>query len=447
MLDMVKKFRKEYLQTCAALPFLDCYVSDMTPGWDDVNTKIPTDYRKLSFDSGNPRLVMQTKTSFEELENMAKAEPQVNFIIASGDQKLLYHREEITRLIRDYSNIYICIANMCNLYMIEELAADGLAGKMLYGSMAPYLDAAHAMALVAIGKLDWKTKCDIAGNNFRRLLGEKPVEVPEMPALIIPPVVIDAHAHTADSLTRVRFPIHDVASDYEQWKDKLEYFGMTGMFFTPSKTTRDFETYPSRNERQICVDSDGAIRYFEVYDPRKPAEAVASLEKSLPDPMCVGIKIHPPAHGTDADAPAYEPLWQTATRFNKPIMTHSWGESYYNATQIHSTPDKFDRYLSAYPQVKFVFGHTGGRPNGFPLAVEMIRKHPQTMCDISGDFFHNGFVAHALKEIGSDRIMYGTDIYWIDPRCVMGMLLQSDISNEDLLKILRGNAERFYLNR
>ena len=109
MLDMVKKFREEYLQTCAALPFLDCYVSDMTPGWDDVNTKIPTDYRKLSFDSGNPRLVMQTKTSFEELENMAKAEPQVNFIIASGDQKLLYHREEITRLIRDYSNIYICI--------------------------------------------------------------------------------------------------------------------------------------------------------------------------------------------------------------------------------------------------------------------------------------------------------------------------------------------------
>ncbi|MBR7131033.1 MAG: amidohydrolase family protein [Lentisphaeria bacterium] len=444
MLQKLSEFRIAYRALRERLPFLDCYISDMAPEWDDVPPEPPTDYRKLSFDSGNPRLVMQTKNSFEEIENMAKAEPEVNFIIASGDQKMLYHRAEITRLIREYRNIFVATANVCNLSVLEDLVADGLADKLLYGSMAPYLDPAHALCQVALGRFDWKTKCAIAGNNLRRLLGEKEIIPDELPTPVIPRIIVDAHAHTADSQTVTRFPIANVAAKLEDWEEKLEFFGMDMMFFTPSKTTRDVAQFPAHNERRICVESKGKVRYFEVFDPRQPEISQASLEKSLPDPMCVGIKIHPPAHKTDANAPEYEPAYELARRYGKPVMTHSWGESYYNATQIHSTAEKFDPYLSAYPQVKFCFGHTGGRPNGFILAAEMINKHPQTMGDLSGDLFNNGFIAHALKDIGADRLMYGTDIYWIDPRCVLGMLLESEASDEELLKILRLNAIKFY---
>ena len=70
------------------------------------------------------------------------------------------------------------------------------------------------------------------------------------------------------------------------------------------------------------------------------------------------------------------------------------------------------------------------------------------MGDFAGDLFFNGFVAHAVREIGADRLIFATDMYWIDPRCVLGMLLElTDLSDEDMLKILRGNAERFYLGR
>ena len=44
--------------------------------------------------------------------------------------------------------------------------------------------------------------------------------------------------------------------------------------------------------------------------------------------------------------------------------------------------------------------------------------------------------------------MFGTDMYWIDPRCVIGMMLEiEELSDEDFLKIARLNAERFYLSR
>ena len=69
------------------------------------------------------------------------------------------------------------------------------------------------------------------------------------------------------------------------------------------------------------------------------------------------------------------------------------------------------------------------------------------MGDLSGDLFFNGHVRHAVREIGADRLIYGTDMYWIDPRCTLGMLLEQPISDADMLKILRTNAEKFYLKK
>ena len=448
MLNMLKEFRKSYCEVRNALPFLDCYVSDMAPAWDDLPAEPPTAYRKLSFTAGNPRLVKQTENTFEEIEQMAKNEPEINFIIASGDRKMLYHIEELTRLIATYPNIYLATGNVCNVFALEDLVKAGLTEKLLYGSMAPFLDPGQAIAPVVLGDFDWETKCAIAGNNFRKLLGEKAVLPPAMPQLKIPSIMIDAHGHTADEHTKRSFPHENSAAVWEQWQGKLEFFGLTDFFFTDSNAIHDVERFPGHKDIRFCKDSGGRIRYFEVFDPRNVEASLRELEKSLPEEMCIGIKIHPAVHRTDADAPEYEAVFKIAAKYNKPIMTHSWGVSDYNPTQIHSSPEKFDKYLSAYPEVKFVFGHTGGRPNGFIHAVNMMNKHPQCMGDFAGDLFFNGFVAHAVREIGADRLIFATDMYWIDPRCVLGMLLElTDLSDEDMLKILRGNAERFYLGR
>ena len=126
-------------------------------------------------------------------------------------------------------------------------------------------------------------------------------------------------------------------------------------------------------------------------------------------------------------------------------MTHSWGVSDHNPTQKHAAPERFECQPKTHPSVPFAFGHIGGHPNGFPAAVEMIKKYPQCMDDLSGDLLFNGYVRHAMSETGPDRLLFATDMYWIDPRCVMGMLLEiKELSNEDLLKILRRHAEQFY---
>ena len=448
MLDQLKNFRNSYKEVFEALPFLDCYISDMEPAWEAVPAKPPVPFRELSFSSGALRLVKHTDVSFDELEVMAKTEPEVNFIIASGDQKLLYHETRIRELITNFANIYLCTANLCNVKILEKFVAAKLTSKLLFGTMYPYLDPGQAIGPLVLGDIDWQSKCDIAGNNLRRLLGEAPVDVPEMPQVEIPALMIDAHGHTINDESQSRFPAPMSQPVWEQWEAKLDFFGITNFFNTPGEAISDVSKEPANLTRDFCVNSGGRVRYFEVYDPRCVETSLAVLSRSLVDPMCIGIKIHPAEHFVDADHPDYEAVFATAAKYGKPIMTHSWGVSSYNPRQKCASPEKFDKYLTLYPDAKFVFGHAGGRPNGFEHAVAMCRKHPQCMVDFAGDLFNNGFIARVIKEIGVDRVMFATDMYWIDPRCLLGQLMCIDeLSDDDMLKILRFNAERFYLNK
>lgn len=131
MLDLLKNFRRLYREMQERLPFLDCYISDLPASWDDIPSAPPTAFEKLSFTEGNPRLVMQTEHSFEEITAMAEAEPEINFILASGNKKLLYHIADITLLLNKHPNLYLATGNMCNTFALERLVAVGCKDKLL----------------------------------------------------------------------------------------------------------------------------------------------------------------------------------------------------------------------------------------------------------------------------------------------------------------------------
>jgi len=216
-------------------------------------------------------------------------------------------------------------------------------------------------------------------------------------------------------------------------------------YSTPSETITDVTRNPAQVVlEKLCRESHGHARYFEVFDPNFVDGSLRELEKSLTDPFCIGIKIHPVEHHVYASDPRYEQAFKMAERYHKTIMTHSWGLSDYNPNQRFGTPAQFAPMLEKYPQVTFVFGHTGGRPNGFIDAVEMCQRFSQTYCDLAGDFFHNGFLEHAVRKIGTERIIFASDSYWIDVRCMLGMLFETKCTDKVLWDIVHNNAIKAY---
>jgi uncharacterized protein len=190
--------------------------------------------------------------------------------------------------------------------------------------------------------------------------------------------------------------------------------------------------------------SGGRLPYALTYHPRYPADSLALLRRSLDEPGGIAIKIHPAQHQVLADDPSYEAAWALAAERGVPIIAHSWALSDYNPTQRFATPEHFERFAGAYPQVNLILGHAGGRYEGHLAAVDLARRCPNVYLDLSGDSYSFGFVEWLVREAGAERILFGSDVTMFDPRVHLGRVLDADIPTESKALILGGNACRLF---
>jgi len=64
--------------------------------------------------------------------------------------------------------------------------------------------------------------------------------------------------------------------------------------------------------------------------------------------------------------------------------------------------------------------------------------------DLAGDVYTGGVVEALVREVGTDRIMFASDMTWIDPRPQLGCILDADISPEAKARILGENVVRLF---
>ncbi len=198
---------------------------------------------------------------------------------------------------------------------------------------------------------------------------------------------------------------------------------------------------------EICnalyEDSNGRILSYFVYDPRIAEVDLKTIEKYADDDAFVGIKIHPSGYNVSADDEGYRAVWEIAKELNLPIMAHTWALTS-NPNQKYATPDKFVKYLEEYPEVNFIYGHSGGRTAGIIEAVEIGKAHKNAYYDMAGDVYNRRFVEYIVKNLAADRLMAASDMHWFDFSVPMGMVLGADITTEEKALILGGNAQRIF---
>lgn len=189
--------------------------------------------------------------------------------------------------------------------------------------------------------------------------------------------------------------------------------------------------------------SDGAIPFLGVYDPLLAKDALNAFDKCLAHRGFVGIKIHPSFHGVPADDPRYRPVWEYARAHRRPILSHTWSITD-NPVQKLSVPGLFTRYLEEYQDVNFIIGHSGGRGEGQREAISLARKYPNVHLDIAGDIFCLDLVPRMVKSIGAERVLFGTDWPWFDPRVYLPRIFLAPISEKEKALILGLNALRIF---
>ena len=196
--------------------------------------------------------------------------------------------------------------------------------------------------------------------------------------------------------------------------------------------------------RQMFDKSGGRVYYLGVFNPGRSEACIAALEGAKDWPGFVGLKIHPSFHNVPAGDQSYTPAWRFAAENDVPILTHSWSVSSCNPKQRLSTPEQFEDFVKAFPSVRLVLAHAGGRGTGRIDTVRMANEHLNVYLDIAGDIFDYALMESLVATVPAERILFGSDYPWLDVRSRLSHVLLADISTSDKTKILCENARRVY---
>ena len=190
--------------------------------------------------------------------------------------------------------------------------------------------------------------------------------------------IIDAHLHfwpEEDGFTNLALAAgHE--NNAEHLEKAYEELGIVcGIVMGNRSVDPEDHRYP--DFLRYCIGMDS----FDLTE-NDVSESIEALEENLKRPQCVGIKLYPGYSPIYVSDPIYEPVYELAKTYGKPVAVHTGETSMASAYLKYSHPLSLDQAAAEHPQVQFVMCHYG---NPWLMdAAAVVSKNPNVAADISG---------------------------------------------------------------
>jgi predicted TIM-barrel fold metal-dependent hydrolase len=169
--------------------------------------------------------------------------------------------------------------------------------------------------------------------------------------------------------------------------------------------------------------------------PRHGQFAVEEMNRWM-DRGFIGLKIWVSL----ADEPCVFPLIEAMIERNRPTLIHAMHKSV-GQLPLESDPMHIANLALRYPQAKIIMPHIGGN---FYYSCEAIADCPNVWTDPSGTYCESGMLEHAVKVLGPDRIMFGSDAPGADFVNNLAKVLAAQMTDAQKRMILAENARRLW---
>jgi predicted TIM-barrel fold metal-dependent hydrolase len=177
--------------------------------------------------------------------------------------------------------------------------------------------------------------------------------------------------------------------------------------------------------------------YGSVYlSPAYPEFSVQEFDRCVRDgPM---VSIGEVEADKTCSAPEMDPIVECAASMRVPILQHTWLKIGGNEPG-ESTPYDVVTIAQRYPEVQFVCLHTGG---DWERGIRIIRDTKNISAEIAGSNPTAGFVEMAVRELGAERVIYGSDVGGRSFASQLAKVLGADIPDSAKELIVGGNLRR-----
>lgn len=196
----------------------------------------------------------------------------------------------------------------------------------------------------------------------------------------------------------------------------------------PELVLKPFEQWPEKLLGMIQLNSNDV------------KASLAAIDRWLGDGPMIGVYF--PGGGPGAVAcsdPRLVPLVEAVIERKGVIMQHTWNKTGGKQGPGESTPAELAIVAARYPEQVFVCAHAGGE---WEQGIRAVRDSPNVWIETSGFDATAGFIEMAVRELGEDRIVFGSHLPSRSLGTELTKVTTAAISEEAKRKILGGNFRR-----
>jgi len=250
-------------------------------------------------------------------------------------------------------------------------------------------------------------------------------------------LIIDAHAH-------IWYPPSFSLEEFLKWAAKL---GIDKLCVSklPSLRPSSFSSFSEANKdvaEAMKAHPETVLGYCYV-NPAYEEKAVREFRKCLEEYGMLGLKLYTDCHCLD---PRVSPMIELAVEFNAPILIHT---AHIQRRYIKGDPptvsnsEDVAELARRHPKATIIMAHIGGGGD-WEWALKAVRGVSNLMVDTSGSGVDLGMIEMAVREVGAERIVFGTDNFLSSG---IGKIRGAELNERDRELILSKNMLRIIERR
>jgi predicted TIM-barrel fold metal-dependent hydrolase len=177
---------------------------------------------------------------------------------------------------------------------------------------------------------------------------------------------------------------------------------------------------------------------FVYVSGKHPEASLREIDRCVKNGPMVGVKLWVAKRATAKELDA---IIAKATELKAVIFQHTWFKAGGNLPG-ESTPLDVIDLAKRHPKATLICGHTGG---DWQLGYRAIRSTSWLTTDIGGSDPTSGMVEMGVRELGADRILYGSDAGGRSFASQLAEVLGANIAEDAKKKILGENLKRILM--
>jgi predicted TIM-barrel fold metal-dependent hydrolase len=252
-------------------------------------------------------------------------------------------------------------------------------------------------------------------------------------------VIWDVHVHIGRWLPRCDGRPGDATGDLIERArlhgiDRLAVSSLGNRGYLAHPTVVEVREANDHVQEALAQWPDQLLGYCYV-NPRLERTALDEVQRCVVDGPMVGIKLW---IACKADDPLVDPVLERAAELGVPVLQHAWYKSV-GQLENESTPAQVAAMGRRHPDVTIIMAHlTGAGERG----VQDIADVPNVVVDTSGGDPEAGIVEYAVRHLGAERVLFGSDAPGRSFGVQLGKVSGASLSSAERELILGGNAER-----